>query len=45
VVIVESRPISKEKRWVVEDILSRKLPVELPVDAPLTEPDTGGGAA
>jgi small subunit ribosomal protein S17 len=47
--ISETRPISKEKRWVVEDILSRKLPVELPVDVPVdvptTETETGGGAA
>jgi small subunit ribosomal protein S17 len=43
VVIVESRPISKEVRWVVEDILSRKLPVELPVDVPAAaEAETGG---
>ena len=40
VVIVESRPVSKEKHWVVEDILSRKLPVELPT----AEAETGGGA-
>ena len=39
--IVESRPISKETRWVVEAILSRKLPVELPT----SEVDAGGGAA
>ena len=45
VVIVESRPISKEKHWVVEDILSRKLPVELPADTPATEAEAGGGAA
>ncbi len=37
--IVESQPISKEKRWVVEEILSRKLPVELPAS------ETEGGAA
>jgi small subunit ribosomal protein S17 len=41
VTIVESRPISKEKRWVVEEILARKLPVELPASSPETE----GGAA
>ncbi len=41
VVIVESRPISKDKRWVVENILSRKLPVELP--AAEVETETGGG--
>ena len=49
VVIVESRPISKEKHWVVEDILSRKLPVELPAEVPAelpaTETETGGDAA
>jgi small subunit ribosomal protein S17 len=39
--IVESRPISKETRWVVEAILSHKLPVELPT----SEVDAGGGAA
>ena len=44
VIIVESRPISKEKHWVVENILSRKLPVELPVDAPAAEAETGGAA-
>jgi len=43
--IVESRPLSKEKRWVVEEILSRKLPVELPVDTPVTEPPAEGGPA
>ena len=40
VVIVESRPISKEKRWVVESILSRKQPVVLPT----AESETGGNA-
>jgi small subunit ribosomal protein S17 len=40
VVIVESRPISKEKHWVVENILSRKQPVELPS----AETETGGAA-
>jgi len=43
--IVESRPLSKEKRWVVEEILSRKLPVELPADMPVIEPPAEGGAA
>ena len=41
VTIVESRPISKEKHWVVEEIHTRKLPVELPS----AEVETGGGAA
>ena len=41
VTIVESRPISKEKRWVVETILARKQVVELPAEAAETE----GGAA
>ena len=42
--LVESRPISKEKRWVVEEIISRGHPVELPVEAPLqeTEPEPAG---
>ena len=31
--IVESRPLSKEKRWVVEAILSRGYVVDLPVEA------------
>ena len=45
--IVESRPISKNKRWVVEAVLNRGYHVELPVDEPevhsATEPE--GGAA
>jgi small subunit ribosomal protein S17 len=45
--IVESRPISKDKRWVVEAVLNRGHHVELPVDEPVTrtaaEPE--GGAA
>jgi len=45
--IVESRPISKDKRWVVEAVLNRGYHVELPVDEPevhsATEPE--GGAA
>jgi small subunit ribosomal protein S17 len=45
--IVESRPISKEVRWVVEAVLNRGHHVELPVDEPLpgqhAEPE--GGAA
>ena len=40
VVIVESRPISKNKRWVVENILSRKLPVELPATSIVLDPKT-----
>ncbi|MGH2523210.1 MAG: 30S ribosomal protein S17 [Anaerolineales bacterium] len=45
--IVESRPISKEKRWVVEEILSRGVQVELPPDEALTETpqEPEGGAA
>jgi small subunit ribosomal protein S17 len=47
--IVESRPISKDKRWVVEVVLNRGYHVELPVDEPAAataaaaEPE--GGAA
>jgi small subunit ribosomal protein S17 len=52
--IVESRPISKEVRWVVEAILTHGYHVELPVDetpaaapaapaAPAAQPE--GGAA
>ena len=45
--IVESRPISKDKRWVVEAVLNRGYHVELPADEPVvravTEPE--GGAA
>ncbi len=46
--IVESRPISKDKRWVVEVVLNRGYHVELPADEPVvaaavTEPE--GGAA
>ena len=46
--IIESRPISKEKRWVVETVLNRGYHVELPADEPVvaaavTEPE--GGAA
>jgi small subunit ribosomal protein S17 len=33
--IVESRPISKDKRWVVEAVLNRGHHAELPVDEPL----------
>ncbi len=32
--IVESRPISKDKRWVVEAILNKGYHVELPADEP-----------
>jgi small subunit ribosomal protein S17 len=46
--IVESRPISKEKRWVVETVLNRGYHVELPGDpelqaepAPAPEPEGG----
>jgi small subunit ribosomal protein S17 len=34
--IVESRPISKNKRWVVEAVLNRGYHVELPDDSELT---------
>jgi small subunit ribosomal protein S17 len=42
--IVESRPISKNKRWVVETVLNRGYHVELPDDpelqaAPAPEPE------
>ncbi len=42
--IVESRPISKDKRWVVEAVLNRGYHVELPDDpelqaAPAPEPE------
>ncbi len=37
--IVESRPISKDKRWVVEEIVSRGYHVVLPAD----EPEVTGG--
>ncbi len=36
--IVESRPISKEVRWVVEAVLNRGYHVELPVDEPIVRP-------
>ena len=44
--IVESRPISKNKRWVVEVVLNRGYHVELPDDpelkaAPAPEPEGG----
>jgi small subunit ribosomal protein S17 len=39
--IVESRPISKDKRWVVESILNRGYHVVLPGD----EPETAAVAA
>ncbi len=37
--IVESRPISKDKRWVVEEIVNRGYHVVLPAD----EPEVTGG--
>ena len=42
--IVESRPLSREKRWAVEEILSRGYQAELPVEAPLegAAPDADG---
>ncbi len=45
--IVESRPISKDKRWVVEAVLNRGYHVELPADEPATQTATQpeGGAA
>jgi small subunit ribosomal protein S17 len=40
--IVESQPISKRKRWVVEEIVSRGYHVVLPADeAAVTETTTG----
>ena len=33
VVIVETRPISKDKRWIVESIVRREGEVVVPVDA------------
>jgi small subunit ribosomal protein S17 len=38
--IVESRPLSRDKRWVVEEILARRAVIELPTEAELE-----GGAA
>ena len=38
--IVESRPISKDKRWVVEKVLSHGYHVELPADEPATQSAT-----
>lgn len=35
--IVESRPISKDKRWVVEEILTRGTQIELPPELNVTE--------
>ena len=44
--IVESRPISKRKRWVVEEIVSRGYHVVLPADeAAITETTTGAASA
>lgn len=49
--IVESRPISKDKRWVVEAVLNKGYHVVLPDDSAITSPaptDTEapeGGAA
>lgn len=46
--IVESRPISKRKRWVVEEIVRRPTETELvastkaPVDEPEVEMEVGG---
>jgi small subunit ribosomal protein S17 len=38
--LVESRPISKDKRWVVEEILTRGEHIELPVEDSLTKKGT-----
>ena len=38
--IVESRPISKDKRWVVEVVLNRGYHVELPADEPVLSATT-----
>jgi small subunit ribosomal protein S17 len=44
--IVESRPISKRKRWVVEEIVNRGYHVVLPADeAAITETTTGAPSA
>ena len=45
--IVESRPISKDVRWVVESVLNRGHHVELPADEPTTVAAVApeGGAA
>ena len=40
--IMEHRPISKEKRWIVTDIISRKEVVEVPyteIEIPKTKPE------
>jgi len=38
--LVESRPLSKDKRWVVEEILTRGEHIELPVEDSLTKKGT-----
>lgn len=43
--IVESRPISKDKRWVVEEIVNRGVHIELPDDEPLTRAGQPEGGA
>lgn len=43
--IVESRPISKDVRWVVEEIVNRGYHLVLPADEPGVLPGTAGGAA
>jgi small subunit ribosomal protein S17 len=43
--IVESRPISKEKRWVVEEILNRGYHVVLPADEAAVEAEVVPAAA
>ena len=43
--LVESRPISKDKRWVVEEILTRGEHIELPVEGSLTKKGIAEGGA
>src|SRR5687768_16954808 len=45
VTIVESRPISKHKRWVVEAIVNRGYHVVLPADEAATTAATAASAA
>ncbi len=45
VTIVESRPISKHKRWVVEEIVNRGYHVVLPADEAATTAATAASAA
>lgn len=38
VLIVESRPLSKEKRWIVKDIIKREEP--MPIEEEVSKDDT-----